>query len=390
MKDSTQIIGANAERARRHNRQMALDRIRKAGVLGRAEIARESGLSTQAVSNIIADLLSDDLIVERGRKEGVRGQPPVLYGLNPKGGYALGIEIRPDAVFAAVLDFCGTTISSLRMPLAKADLSIITDAVLSAKEAVLRKAKLKTSAVLGVGIVMPGPFGSTGLSGTGSELAVFDNIRPTEWFEEKLGLPVVVENDANAAAIAERLSGVAHGIDTFALLYFGSGLGLGVVQDGRIVQGAFNNAGEIGHILIPTSNRPAPLEMVLSRLSAQRYMECAGVKAETADALGQHFQAGTPDLMTWLDEATEGLSYAVSIVENMLDPETIVLGGAMPQSILDHMIDNLALPTRTPSVRPDRTLPRVQRGASGSMTGTLGAAALVLNRAFTPQIATTT
>lgn len=387
MKAQTQTIGANAERARRHNRQMALDRIRKAGVLGRAEIARGSGLSTQAVSNIIADLLADDLIQERGRKSGVRGQPPVLYGLNPKGGFALGFEVRPDAVFAVVLDFCGATIASLRAPLRRADLETITDAVLAARDAVLTKAKIKQSAVLGAGIVMPGPFGQTGLSGTGSELAIFDDIKPNLWFEEKLGLPVVVENDANAAAVAERLSGVAQGVDTFAFLYFGNGLGLGIIQNTRLVQGAFNNAGEIGHITVPAETGLAPLESILSRLSAQNHLKQAGITAETADALGQHYERQTPELMCWLDQATQGLAFSVSIIENMLDPETIVLGGAMPEPILDHLIDNLSLPTRTPSMRPDRTLPRVQRGASGSMTGTLGAAALVLSRAFTPQIA---
>jgi len=83
---------------------MVLDRVRRAGRIGRAEIARGSGLSTQAVSNIISDLLADGLISEQGRKPTTRGQPPVQYGLNPCGGYAVGIEIRPDAIVAAILD----------------------------------------------------------------------------------------------------------------------------------------------------------------------------------------------------------------------------------------------------------------------------------------------
>ena len=89
------IVGANAERSRSHNRQVVLGRIRAAGQIGRAQIARGSGLSTQAVSNIIAGLLDEGMIVELGRLSGSRGLPAVQYGLNPEGGYAVGIEIRP-------------------------------------------------------------------------------------------------------------------------------------------------------------------------------------------------------------------------------------------------------------------------------------------------------
>ena len=114
-------VGANAERSRSHNRQVVLERVRAAGRIGRAEIARASGLSTQAVSNIIADLLEDGLIVESGRRAAGRGLPAVQYALNPKGGFAAGVEIRPDAVFAALLDLCGQPVASERRPLRDAD-----------------------------------------------------------------------------------------------------------------------------------------------------------------------------------------------------------------------------------------------------------------------------
>ncbi|MEO1155569.1 MAG: sugar kinase, partial [Pseudomonadota bacterium] len=94
------VVGANAGRARSHNRQVVLDRVRMAGRVGRAEIARASGLTTQAVSNIIADLLDEGLIEEQGRQIAGRGMPAVQYALSATGGYALGVEIRPDAVFA--------------------------------------------------------------------------------------------------------------------------------------------------------------------------------------------------------------------------------------------------------------------------------------------------
>ena len=91
---SDPIKGANAERSRSANRQAVLGRIQSAGQMGRAEIARTLGLSTQAVSNIIADLTRDGLLVETGTRSVGRGLPAVQYSVNAKGGYAMGVEIH--------------------------------------------------------------------------------------------------------------------------------------------------------------------------------------------------------------------------------------------------------------------------------------------------------
>ncbi len=384
---STKTVGANAERARSHNRQMVLDRVRQAGRIGRAEIARGSGLSTQAVSNIISNLMSDGLISEQGRKATTRGQPPVQYGLNRLGGFAVGIEIRPDAIFAAILDLCGTPVASFRRSLKTRTLNGVTKAVVAANAAIIEKAGVPASKVLGAGIVMPGPFGRTGLSGTESEFSIFHDVSPAAWFSEALGLSVVVENDANAAAVAERVAGVASELDTFAFLYFGNGLGLGLMQSGRLVTGAFGNAGEIGHIPVVVDGQSAPLETALSRLSVQKHLAREGREIESSDELAQIFTARDLALMAWLEAAAEPLSNAITIIENMFDPDAVILGGAMPDAIFDHLIGSVTLAERSVSNRPNRLTGRLLRGASGRMTGTLGAGSLVINRAFTPRIA---
>ncbi len=379
-------VGANAGRSRSHNRKLVLGRVRSAGPIGRAEIARVSGLSTQAVSNIIADLLADGLIVEQGRRTAGRGLPAVQYALNPQGGFALGIEIRPDAVFGAVLDLCGRTVSAERHTLAAADRRGVTRAVRDLRRAVLDGTGIPGPRLLGAGIVMPGPFGATGIRGSGSDLAIWEDAAPDIWFSEALGLPVLIENDANAAAIAERISGVARGLSTYAFIYFGSGLGLGVVQDGRLMAGAFGNAGEIGHIPVPAAGRSLNLERAVSRLSVQRALRAAGTEAGGVDDLDRLYHQRHPALLAWLDQATEPLSAAVTIVENLFDPQAVILGGAMPDSVLDHLLAAIRLSDRSVAHRAGRDSPRLMRGASGRMTATLGAAALVLNQAFTPQI----
>ena len=381
------VVGANAGRSRGHNRQVVLRCVRGADRIGRAEIARASGLSTQAVSNIIADLLDDGLIVEGGYRSVSRGVPVVQYSLNPEGGFAAGIEVRPDVVFGALLNFCGAPVAETRRQVATTDRKGVARAVREMRAALVKRSGLTAARLLGVGVVMPGPFGETGVTGSASELPIWDDTPPEVWLSDMLGAPVLVENDANAAAIAERVSGVAQGLESYAFLYFGTGLGLGVVHKGRLMAGAFGNAGEIGTIEVPGRGGMIRLEDAVSRLSLARALADAGQVASNVDDLAALYDAGAAPVMDWLDEALAPLSAAVSMVENLFDPETIILGGAMPDNILDHLVQGVRLTARSVSNRGARVHPRLMRGASGRMTATLGAAALVVNQTFTPRIA---
>ena len=362
-----------------------LEQIHRSGTMGRAEIGRALSLSTQAVSNIIADLTDDGLLLERGHLAVGRGLPAKQYALNPKGGYAFGIEVRPDALLAALLDMEGNAVMTKRVAITKTDPETIVRQIKALYHEALADEAGASSKMLGAGIVMPGPFGATGISGHGTDLADWGDIDPATYFSQALDLPVEVSNDANAAAMAERLNGAAQGLSNYAYLYFGTGLGLGLVSGGTLVQGAFGNAGEIGHIPMPKNT--GNLESALSRISLQRHLVKAGKKADDIDTLAELFESDDKDLLAWLDPATDALAYAVTVVENLFDPQTIILGGAMPDALLAHFVTNTPLPAQSVANRPRDELPRLQRGASGRMTATLGAAALVLNRTLSPHIA---
>lgn len=364
-----------------------MGQVHASGQLGRAELARSTGLSTQAVSNIIADLEADGLLLERGRVSNGRGLPAVQYGLNPKGGYAFGAEIRPDAVFAALLDLDGTRLFEGRAPLPRATPEAAATCVTRLFHSAMETADIPPSRILGAGIVMPGPFGTGGTRNNRAELQDWHQVDATALFSDALCVPVQIENDANAAALAERISGAARNLESFAYLYFGAGLGLGIVTHGRLMKGAFGNAGEIGAIEVPGPAGGIVLEDVVSRIAVQTHLANAGITAQSGDDLARLYAAKTPALMDWLAQATAPLTHAISIVENLFDPEAIILGGAMPDALLDHLIATVTPTGQSVSNRTDRAAPRLMRGASGRMTATLGAAALVLHQTFTPHIA---
>jgi predicted NBD/HSP70 family sugar kinase/predicted transcriptional regulator len=371
--------GSNSTRTR--NRQAVLSLIQKAGEMGRAEIARSLGLTTQAVSNIISALSEEGLLIETGTRSTGRGLPAILYALNPEGAYALGAEIRPNAIFAALLNLKGEVVFEKRLEADASDPQATCATMKSLRYEAMTGAGAQADRLLGAGIVMPGPFGDTGLSGMGTDLPAWRRVQVQPLFQQGLDVPVEVSNDANAAAMAEGLTGVAKGLHSYAYLYCGTGLGLGLVSQGALITGAFGNAGEIGHIPVPVAGGYSSLETVLSRASLSRHL---GGQPLSFDQIEQLAQTRDPRLSDWISQAAEALSHAVQIVENLLDPQTIILGGAMPQILLDDLIAATKLPSATVSNRRDATHPRLIAGVTGTMTATRGAAALVLNKTFSP------
>ncbi|QDY70668.1 ROK family transcriptional regulator [Qingshengfaniella alkalisoli] len=380
------IAGSNAERTKRHNQRVVLGQIRAAGELGRAEIARNSGLSIQTVSNIIADLQNAGMLLETGRKPARRGLPATQYAINPNGSVALGVEIRPDTMFAALLNLEGRDLARRRVRLRTHDLNEISAMIAQLAEDMMTEANLHAGKLLGAGIVLPGPFGKTGIAGPETELIEWSGTDAPQKLVQDLPFPVTIENDANAAAIGERILGAAKGLGTYAYLYFGAGLGLGVVERGHLIRGVHGNAGEIGHVPVPSDGQLVSLETIASRVALFRTLGAQGIHVETGEELAQVF-SDTPTVMNpWLDNAAAALGFALHFVENLYDPETIILGGAMPDNIVNALICRIDPPARSVANRADRSHPRLICGASGRLTATYGAASLVIDRCFTPHL----
>ena len=389
-----QIAGKNAEKTKLHNRRVVLGYLwgRSAG---RAEIARASGLSTQTVSNLVAELEAEGLVVPAGRRASARGQPPVLYAFNPSGAAAFGFEVRPDTLTMVLTDIGGRALTSRQIRLTQTDpATVLAQMAALAQDAT---AQTKTTRILGAGLVIPGPFGVEGLSVAGATaLPGWDPAKIPAMAQAALGLPVHIDKDATAAALAEGMGGAAQGLSSYAFLYFGSGLGLGVVVQDHPLRGAFGNAGEVGHVIIHPGGLPCDcgnsgcLEQYVSRVSVQRHLIARGHlppdTTGTDATLIRLLAAQDPDLLVWLGIAAEALSRAIGMLENLFDPQCTLLGGALPDALIDQLIARLSLPPGSVARRADRSRPRVARGTSGRLTAALGAAALVIHDIVTPRL----
>lgn len=386
-------IGNNPERSRTHNRRVVLDVLRLQGPLGRTRIARLTRLTPQAVANIVEELVTENLLIEMGRLRSGRGQPPIQFAVNPNGPATVGVEIAADHMVTVMVDLSGRTRAESIVPLDNTDPEHIVPRIVSELQVVTARADIAAPKLLGIGVVMPGPFEIEGMSSVGpTTLAGWIGVEAASLIGSATGQAVWIENDATAAAVAERLYGAGRLNANFCMLYFGAGIGLGIIHDGRPFRGAFGNAGEIGHAVVSPGGRPCPcgqrgcLESYASVYALREKLAEAGIERTGVADLEALFIARHPILAAWVEEAAAHLAPMVATLENILDPETIVFGGALPDPIIDAIIAGLEPLPRSVASRRTRAMPRVVRGQTGQLTAALGGAALPLLETVTPKL----
>ncbi|MGI5506902.1 ROK family transcriptional regulator [Lentzea sp. CA-135723] len=225
---------------RSHNDRTVL-RLVRSGALSRASIAEETGLTPQAVSKIVARLISAGLLEETGAvRDGARGKPRRSLRLAAEGAYAYGAYVDRDELRVVKLDLTGEVVSSSVVPLPP---MFTPDDVLSALEPLV----VHDPKVLGLGIGIAGPLDFRDGVVSPNGLPGWNAVPLRALAAERLGLPVVVDKDTNAAVLAEAWR---RPLQDAALVFVGTGLGVGLFLGGEVHRGARSGAGEFGHTTI--------------------------------------------------------------------------------------------------------------------------------------------
>ncbi|MDF7647440.1 ROK family transcriptional regulator [Erwiniaceae bacterium L1_54_3] len=379
--------GTNLEHARAHNRRVIIEAIRLHGELTRAEMARLTALTPQTVSNIVAELEDAELLTSRQPRKQGRGQPAIPVALNPASAYSIGIHLDHQTLLIVLVDLTGEIhfrrLILVQKPQPDATLARIAEVLTEIKTQLGKNWKK----VLGMGVVMPGPFGVEGISSVGpTTLHGWEQVDIAARLAELSHVPVTLENDATVAAIGERFHGVARHLNSFIYLYIGTGLGAGIIMDGHVYSGHAHNAGEIGHAVIEPGGRECYCgnQGCLERyVSLQAAYEFCGLDPMTA--LPEDLLEVDPALFDrWVDTMLTPLRQAISMLESIFDAESVIIGGMMPAALLDKIIQRL--PPLYQSVRGRYlTGTRLKIGLTGSDTAALGAAALPIFDEFNPQ-----
>lgn len=355
------------EHARSHNRALVLQTLYRSGERSRADLARETGLTRVTVSDLVAELLAEGLVVELGQREAPRpGKPAVLLDINRSAHQIVGVDLSDhDRFRGAVMDLDGELLVTTEIPL---DDATGAAAVAKVVELVERLVGMATTPVLGIGVGSPGVVNLGGVILTAPNLG-WHSVPLQDELHTRTGLPVVVANDANAAILAEHSYGGATG--DLMLIRVGHGIGAGLIVAGALVYGSHFAAGEIGQVMVGTDlgleatyNRDQVLEHWLSVPQLRR-----GIREA---------QAAAADPAPILREAGQRLGIALAPVVGALNLSEIVLSG--PTDLLVGPLAEAAIHTLRSRTMAENHADLVLRmTAQGQDIVLRGAAVLVLS-----------
>lgn len=385
------VSGTNLGFAKEHNLRAVIDAVRRHDALTRAEITRITGLSAQTISNLVGELEARGLLVAGAPQKAKRGQPARPYSLNPNGGYSIGIQVDYQMALATLVNLSGQECHQIKKQIARPSPN---DGVIILSEIIDRlliESDVARERVFGVGVAIPGPFCVSGPTGIGPGWVEFP---VAERLSERSGLPVIVENDANAAAIAERLHGAGRNNDNFIYIFIGMGLGAGLFINGQIYRGLRGAAGEIGHIIVEPGGKICEcgnrgcLERYVSLRAAYEAIGEAEDDPDSLAKLEQRLNDNDPAVKAWLKDAAEKLRMGILALESTLDPEAVFIGGLLPSKLAEALMAELLPPL--PSVTTLQGSgqgsgePHIQLGRSAPSAPAQGAASVPIFNEFNP------
>ncbi|WP_055587043.1 ROK family transcriptional regulator [Peterkaempfera griseoplana] len=324
------------------NDRAALQLLLERGPLSRAQIGTLTGLSKPTASQLLSRLEAAGLVVPVGTTEGGPGPNARLYQLDPAAAHVAGLDVTPARIRVAVADITGRVVGEHVLATPGRQAAGTVDRVVTAVGEAAGQAGLEPDRLSQVVVGAPGAIDPlTGRLRYAPHLTGWHAPRLLSELADRLGTPVVFENDVNLAAVAEQSLGEARGCEDFVLLWAAEGVGAAVVIAGRLHRGHTGGAGEVGYMPLPG----APLIRNVRRENSGGFQELAGAPAVLAlarqhgisgrtarDAVARAAAAGDSRGDAVLAELAHRLATGLAAIVAVVDPELVVLSGGVPQA----------------------------------------------------------
>ena len=238
------------------NRRLLLRLLREQGPTSRTDLAELSGLSSGAITRIVGELIEEGFLVEQSVGASTGGRRPVLLDLDTSVRVVAGLKLMDDAILAVLVDLKGTVVAESRTPLTAHGIDAVLDRATAAVNDLLTGAGASRDRLGGIGLCMPGSIDWRAGVCKLSPFFGWVEVPVAELLHARTGVPVSVDNDVNALAVAESLFGPSRQVRDFAVVTLGRGVGAGLVQAGRVYRGSRGGAGEFGHTVSEVGGLP--------------------------------------------------------------------------------------------------------------------------------------
>jgi predicted NBD/HSP70 family sugar kinase len=405
--------GSNLPAIGTYNQSVVLDAIRRAGGMSRVELAQRTGLTAQTVGTLSRRLIAEGLIRESDFVNIGPGKPRRLLTLRSGGRYAVGVHIDPAVLTFVLLDFEGAIVAHASLPMPTGRPERVIAAIADQLGALVDQSGVDRTRILGLGVAAPGPIDvRAGVILEPPILPQWRNLALRGALQTATGMSVLLDKDVVAAAIAERwissgARGGGHDRADLAFIYYGTGLGAGLVVNGEPLAGPGATAGNIGHITVDdhgpvcTCGRVGCLASLITPQALVLEAIRRGIIPEPATAVDEKVDAesvvvpfhrlvgladkGDSAAIELFRGAAHHLAQAVVLLASVLNLDDIVVGGPFWSAIAPHVLEPLQAEATTSRALILRRPLRITESTVGEDVTAVGAACLVLDTAMSPR-----
>ena len=333
------LFAARPSLIRTMNEQLLLEHIRQRGPCSRAELARVSGLSKPTVSLALGNVERAGLVRIAGQRTGVPGRSARLYEIRPDAGLVLGLDIGHEYVRGAIADLTGDIRARSEMRTRATSVRGRVAELAGLATLLCENAEVPRAAITQTVIGSPGVYDPrrNAMKLTGG-LRGWDRPAVLSGLRDVFGASLVMENDVNAAALAERAMGHGREVDHFAFVHIGSGISMGLIMGGQLVRGAHGVAGEIAFLPLSggaggdehEARRRGILEAAASGSGVVRAARRGGMRgAISARRVFEAAARGDERAMAVVAEEAGLVAKTICAVITVVDPDLVVLGGGI-------------------------------------------------------------
>lgn len=345
---SNKIMTGDKDLIKQINRSIVLEMIKNRGPISRIDLSKTTGLVRSTCSLIVDHLLNLELIVEIGKTESKGGKKPILLKLNKNVGKAIGLKVMKDKISGSLVDLEGEVSKNFMFSVTNTENinEYFDKTILCIKQLIKFNNKKNKSKILGVGIGLSGLVDSENGISLNSCITNWENVNFKKIIENKIKLPIYIENDVNTLVIGEKWLGLGMEQSNFICVTIGIGAGMGIVINGKIYSGGHFGAGEFGHMKFDLSDN-APLcacgkkkgclESFISDPAMISYIKDMiknGIKSvlQNKDEISiEDVYAAAKDndelALNTFKRTGKYLGYALSNLIAILDPVLIIIGG---------------------------------------------------------------
>ncbi|CDI12323.1 Transcriptional regulator protein (plasmid) [Agrobacterium pusense] len=328
-------VKIDQQTTRAMNRRLILNLIRREEQLSRADVAAATGLSPAAVTFVVSDLISEGYLIEGKTIPGGGGRRPIPLEINYAGHLAIGIKMNVGSLECVLTDLSTATLSSLTIEFKDPSPQSVLDVAQKAVTRLQRLAPEGAGLLTGVGFSMPGTIDAERGICIKSHRFFWENVPFASMLQERVNVPVWMEDDTLAFALAQHLFGLGRQHKVFTAVAIGVGIGCATVVDGKVQRGAHGHAGKIGHSMhhpdgpLCECGRHGCLQAYYSEPAIlERWRQARG-KDGNVDryAMKEAALQGDPAALDILQEAGAAIGLHLARMVDIVDPEIIIVGG---------------------------------------------------------------